>query len=267
MERVTSRDGTPIAYERSGEGPSLVLVHGMASTHLTWAFVLPELQEHFTVYAMDRRGRGESGGGGADYSIEREFEDVVTLIDTIDRPVDLLGHSYGAILALEAALRRGGRVRKLVLYEGGFPVPEGTQLFPPEAMESIRTRLEAGDKEGALITFYRDVVMMSPDEIELIRSLPHYPALVAMAPTIPHESRAMESYVSNFDPARLTDFGTPTLLLVGGDSPESEKAAAEALEAALPDGRIVLLPDQAHIAHRMAPELFAREVVGFLADA
>jgi pimeloyl-ACP methyl ester carboxylesterase len=108
METVTSRDGTPIAYERGGEGPPLVLVHGTTSDHLTWEPVLPELQKHFTVYAIDRRGRGESGnGGGAGYDIEREFEDVVAVIDSIDGPADLFGHSYGAICALEAALRSG----------------------------------------------------------------------------------------------------------------------------------------------------------------
>jgi pimeloyl-ACP methyl ester carboxylesterase len=60
--------------------------------------------------------------------------------------VDLLGHSHGAILALEAALRRADRVRRLVLYEGGFPVPEGTEWYPLEALDSVRSRLEAGDK-------------------------------------------------------------------------------------------------------------------------
>ena len=142
METVTSRDGTPIAYERSDEGPPLILMHGMASTHLTWAFVLPELQEHFTVYAMDRRGRGESGvGGGTDYSMEREVEDVVAVIDSTDGPVDLLGHSYGAILALEVALRRTDRVRRLVLYEGRIPLPEGAQRYPPEGVDGVRSRL------------------------------------------------------------------------------------------------------------------------------
>ncbi len=76
--------------------------------------------------------------------------------------------------------------------------------------------------------------------------------------------QAEEGYASDFDPARLSDFGTPTLLLVGGDSPAGQKTAAEALEAALPDGRVVVLPGQGHIAHRTAPELFAREVVRFL---
>ena len=267
METVTSRDGTPIAYERSGEGPPLVLVHGTTSDHSTWELVLPELQKHFTVYAMDRRGRGESGNGDSStYDIEREFEDVVALINSIDGTVGLLGHSYGAICALERALR-SGRVRGLVLYEGTFPVPEGTELYPPEALESVRSSLKAGDREGALTIFYHDIALISPEEIEMLRSLPIWAARVALAPTIPQEMRAFESYVSNFDPARLGNLRTPTLLLLGGDSPPLERAAAESLDSALPDGQIVVMPHQAHLAHRTAPELFAREVVRFLKQA
>lgn len=259
---VVSRDGTPIAYERSGEGPPLILVHGTTADRLTWELVLPDLQKHFTVYAMDRRGRGESGGGSA-YDIEREFEDVVAVIDSIGGTVCLLGHSYGAICALEGALR-SGRVRGLVLYEGTFPVPQGTELYPPEVLDSVRSSLKAGDREGALTTFYRDIAMISPEEIEVLRSLPVWPARVALAPTIPHEMRAFESYVSNFDPARLGDLRTPTLILLGGDSPAVERAAGEALDAALPESRIVVMPHQAHIAHRTAPGMFVREVVQFL---
>jgi pimeloyl-ACP methyl ester carboxylesterase len=266
MQMVISRDGTPIAYERSGEGLPLVLVHGTTADHRTWEPVLPELRKHFTVYAMDRRGRGESGGDGADYGIEREFEDVVAVIDSIGEAVNLFGHSYGAICALEAALR-SDRIRRLVLYEGGFPVPEGTELYPPEVLDSIRSSLEAGDREGALITFYRDMVQVSPEELEMLRSLPVWPARVALAPTIPREIHAWESYVYNFDPARLADLKTPTLLLLGGESPALEKAAAEALDAALPDGRIVVMPDQAHVAYRTGPEVFVRKVAQFLIQA
>ncbi len=264
METVTSKDGTPIAYERSGEGAPLVLVHGTTSNHSTWELVLPELQKHFTLYAIDWRGRGESGGGGGSaYDIEREFEDVVAVIDSIGEEVGLLGHSYGAICALEAALR-SSRVRRLILYEGGFPVPEGTELYPPEALDRVQSQLEVGDPEGALTTFYHDMVLMSPEEIEMVRSLPVWPARVALAPTIPREIHAWESYVSNFDPARVGDLRTPTLLLLGGDSLAFAKAATEALAAALPDSRIVVMPHQAHLAHRTAPEVFVREVVQFL---
>jgi pimeloyl-ACP methyl ester carboxylesterase len=153
-----------------------------------------------------------------------------------------------------------------VLYEGSFPLPEGTELYRPEALDAVRSRLEAGDKEGALLTFWRDISMASPEDIETGRSLPQYPLLVAMAPTIPRELQAEARYCSDFDPARLNDFRVPTLILVGGDSPDFEKAAAEALQAALPDGRTVVLPGEGHIAHRTAPELFAREVVRFLVD-
>jgi pimeloyl-ACP methyl ester carboxylesterase len=131
METVTSRDGTPIAYERGGEGPPLVLVHGTTADHLTWEHVLPELQKHFTIYAIDRRGRNESGGGGGiAYDIEREFEDVVALIDSIGGMVDLLGHSYGAICALEGALR-SSRVRRLYSRREASPFRKGPSSIPP----------------------------------------------------------------------------------------------------------------------------------------
>lgn len=264
VETVTSRDGAPISYERGGEGPPLVLVHGTTSDRSTWELVLPELQRHFTVYAVDRRGRGESGSGdSASYDIEREFEDVIAVIDSIGVRVCLLGHSYGAICALEGALR-SSRVRGLILYEGTFPVPAGTELYPAEALDRVRSSLNAGDREGALTTFYRDIAMISPEEIEMLRSLPLWPSRVALAPTIPHEMRAFESYVSNFDPARLGDLRTPTLLMLGGDSPTLEKAAATALDAALPDSQIFEMAHHGHLAHRTAPEVFAREVVQFL---
>jgi pimeloyl-ACP methyl ester carboxylesterase len=267
LQTVTSRDGTPIAYERCGEGPPLVLVHGTTADRLTWEPVLPELQKRFTVYAIDRRDRGESGDGdGAGYDIEREFEDVVAVIDSIYGPTDLFGHSYGAICALEAALR-SSQVRRLILYEGTFPVPKGTKLYPREALDKVQSELEAGDQEGALTTFYRAIVLMSPEEIDMMRSLPIWPARVALAPTIPREMRAFESYVSNFDPARLGNLRTPTLIMLGGDSPVSEKAAAEDLNTALPDSRIAVMPHQGHLAHRTAPGVFVREVVQFLVHA
>ena len=86
---VTSKDGTPIAYWRSGEGPPLVLVHGTSADHSRWTPVLPAFEQHFNVYAVDRRGRGGSGDS-EDYSIEREFEDVAAVVDSIGEPVNLL---------------------------------------------------------------------------------------------------------------------------------------------------------------------------------
>src|SRR5579871_4413329 len=99
METIRSKDGTMIAFQRSGTGPPLVLAHGTTADHTRWAPVLPAFEQYFTVYAPDRRGRGDSGDA-EQYVIEWEFEDIVALVSSIDEPVFLLGHSYGALCSL-----------------------------------------------------------------------------------------------------------------------------------------------------------------------
>ncbi len=115
MEHLVSRDGTRIAYERRGEGPPLVLVHGTGIDHTYRDPVAPGLERSFTVYSVDRRGRGRSGDT-APYAIEREFEDVAALVESIPARAFLLGHSYGALCSLEAALLTT-RIRKMILIE------------------------------------------------------------------------------------------------------------------------------------------------------
>jgi pimeloyl-ACP methyl ester carboxylesterase len=250
-----------IAYQRSGTGTPLVLVHGATADHTRWAPVLPAFEQHSTVYALDRRGRGGSGDS-EQYVIKREFEDIVALVNSIKEPVFLLGHSYGALCSLEAA-RRTANVRKLVLYEP--PIPTGVEVYPPEIVTRIQALLDAGDREGAVITFMRDIVRVPPKEMELLRTAPNWPARVAAAHTILREMRGSNEYV--FEPARFAGLTTPTLLLLGGDSPPFFKAAIEAVHAALPDSRVVVMPGQQHTAMNTAPELFAGEVLQFLAEA
>src|SRR5689334_10111110 len=100
MKHVVSKDGTPIGYERTGMGPPLVLVHGTGVDHTYWDLLIPQLARDFTVYAMDRRGRGQSGDT-LPYAMQREFHDIAALVNAIPGAVDLLGHSYGALCALE----------------------------------------------------------------------------------------------------------------------------------------------------------------------
>jgi len=105
--------------------------------------VLPALEERFTVYAVDRRGRGESGDSD-EYAIEREFEDVVSVVDSIREPVNLLGHSYGALCSLEAALLTSN-IRKLVLYEP--PIPVGVEIFSPSIIDKLQEIGRASGRE------------------------------------------------------------------------------------------------------------------------
>ena len=136
--KVVSEDGTPIAVWRSGAGPPLVLIHGAAADHNRWAPVLPALEERFAVFAVDRRGRGRSGDA-ADYALEREYEDVVAVVESAGAEVSVLGHSYGGICALEAALLTDA-IRALVLYEP----PMGYLKSPPHVVDRLHTLLEEG---------------------------------------------------------------------------------------------------------------------------
>ena len=259
LEQVVSRDGTPIAVWTSGEGPPLVLVHGAAADHGRWAPVLGALGERFTVLALDRRGRGRSGDAAA-YAIEREYEDVAAVADWAGGRVSVLGHSYGAVCALEAA-RLSGAIARLVLYEG----PIGFVQSPPEVVGRLRTLLDAGERDELLQLFMREVAGLPAEQVELLRSLPAWEARLAAAGTIPREERANREYV--FDPARFRALDTPTLLLSGGDSPEPFKQAARALADALPDCRIAVMPDQRHAAMDTGTDLFLAEVLDFLAPA
>lgn len=260
-ESIASRDGTQIAYRHSGEGPPLVLVHGTAANRGRWSPVLPAFEERFTVYAIDRRGRGGSGDGHG-YAIEREFEDVAAVIDSIGEPVNLLGHSYGALLALEAALLTSN-IRKSVLYDPG--IEAGEEIYQHEVIERLEELLEAGDRDEVVATTMREVAGLPPETVEHLRTLPVWQTRVAAAHTIPRELRAVKAY--RFDPERFRDLGVPTMLLSGGASPAAFLKAAEAVDEALPDSNIVVMPGQGHAAMDTGTDLFTAEVLHFLTDA
>jgi pimeloyl-ACP methyl ester carboxylesterase len=258
-EQVVSRDGTPIAVWKSGDGPPLVLVHGAAADHGRWAPVLGALGERFTVLALDRRGRGQSGDAPG-YAIEREYEDVAAVAEWAGQQVSVLGHSYGAVCALEAA-RLTGAITRLVLYEG----PLGFLQTDPEVVARLRALLDAGQADELLGLFMREVAGLTAEQVELLRSLPAWQARLAAAGTIPREERANREYV--FDAERFRRLEVPTLLLLGGDSPEPFKQAARALADALPNCRIAVMPGQRHAAMDTGTDLFLAEVLGFLAPA
>lgn len=255
---VRSSDGTTIGWEQTGSGPPLVLVHGTTADHSRWARVVEELAERFTVAAIDRRGRGLSGDTEP-YAIEREFEDVVAVVESFDEPVDLLGHSYGALCALEAATRTSS-LRRLVLYEP--PLPVGMLHVPDDLLERIDDLIEAGDRDTALRTFFTEIVRMAPDELAMVSSLPSWQARVAAAHTLARESRVERDYQPALE--RFERIAVPTLLLAGSESPPFLVEPIRLLEKTIPGARVSILAGQAHVAMDSAPELFLSEVLGFL---
>ena len=263
METITSRDGTTIAYERTGSGPPLVLVHGTSADHTRWEPVRPAFEERFTVYAMDRRGRGESGDA-EEYDLEREFEDVAALVDAVDEPAVLLGHSYGAICALEAALRTDN-LRALVLYEP--PIPWEI-LGPHLSAEAVYAEMEAliadGADEQALVLFFDAIVALPQPELDALRSASNWPARVDAVDTVVREERAPATY--DFDATQFGDLTTPTALLLGSESPQYFKDATAAIDDALPNSRITTLEGQTHVAINTAPDRFVDAVFAFVRE-
>jgi pimeloyl-ACP methyl ester carboxylesterase len=262
MQTVVSRDGTPIAFEKTGNGPPLVLVHGSTSDHDTaYRFVIPMLERYFTIHAMDRRGRGDSGDGPS-YGLERELDDVLAVIESAGDYVNLFGHGFGALLALEAS-RLSQNVRKLALYEGGITVSRST-VYPPGAIERMENFLADGNRDGVVVTFMRDIINMSTDDLSVLRSQPRWLERLKNAHTIPRELHADRDYP--FNPARFAGLQIPVLILVGERSPEADQTDAEALAAALPNARLEVLPGQGHAAMHTAPEMFISVVGDFFLD-
>ena len=260
MESVRSQDGTRIVYRRRGAGPPLVLVHGMAAANpVDWP-AAEALATRFTLYGVDRRGRRASGDGSS-YTLAREAEDVAAVMDALDPPAFLLGHSFGGLCALEAALLTAN-IRKLVLYEPFITPAPGERIYRAEVVDHLQALLDKGDEEAVILTFYRDVARLSPDAVAGLRDSPQWPDRLAAAPTIVREIRADDAYA--FDATRFDAMNTPTLLLLGGDSSESERRTAETLDASLPNSRITVLPGADHLGMYTAPELFAEYVASFL---
>jgi pimeloyl-ACP methyl ester carboxylesterase len=268
---VTSADGTPIAVFGTGPratpgGPRpVLLVHGTTGDHTTFRVVGPMLARSRPVHAIDRRGRGASGDT-LPYAIEREFEDVAAVATSLAAdtggPVDLVGHSYGGRASLGAALLTDA-VRRVVCYEGA-PTPPGESYHPAGIEDRLRAALATGDNDAALAAFMREVVGMPEAELAAYRQNPVWPARAAAAGTILRELESEADASASLD--RLGAVRQPVLQILGGASLPVFRAATEALDARLANGRIVVIDGARHAAHHTHPDAFVAAVEGFLAD-
>ena len=258
MESVVSADGTEIAYETRGSGQPLVCVHGTAGSRESWRTLPARFDDDYRVVTIDRRGRGASGDGD-EYSLQREVEDVEAVIDAVndndgsDDPV-LFGHSYGALVALEAA-DCGADVSTLVLYEPALVIGEPRPTHGAE----MRSLLEAGDPEGSVELFFRK---LGGDA--LVDEMP-IPAVAEIAETVVREFEVVTEY-------RLGDLdvAVPTLLLVGGASPNHLQTASETTAKRLREGdstvatQVATLDGVGHEGIKTAPKQVTAAVRPFL---
>ena len=256
MERITTPSGTTISYDTYGAGPPLVLVHGGFSDHDTnWQKVKPALAGRFTVYAVARRGRGESSATHG-HSVADEAGDVAAVLRAVGEPAFLLGHSYGGVCALGAAALHPAAVRKLVLYEPPFP-----RTLSPELAARLEAFAEREDWDGLVLTFLLDGLQVPPRDVDELRASPDWEMWTADAKASTHDLHALVRH--RFDAATYRSLDMPVLLLVGSESPR-DLYLTDALAAVLPDARIRALEGQAHEGMTTAPAQFVDVIAGFL---
>jgi pimeloyl-ACP methyl ester carboxylesterase len=256
---VRSTDGTPITYEEVGAGPPLVLVHGSVSDRTYWAPVVPALTERFTVVSIDRRGRGDSGDA-TDYAVEREAEGIAAVVDAIAEPVHLLGHSYGGLCALEAALLTSN-LAALTLYEPAI-VPGGT--IPEEFVAQLEALLATGERDAAVELMMGELVGLPADVlVELRADRATWQPMADSVHTLPRELRTVDAFV--FTAARYQDIDVPVALLEGTESPPELRAGVGLVHAAVAGSRVISMPGVDHEAVTTGPDVLVAALTGVAA--
>lgn len=241
METTKSADGTVIAYDRTGDGPPLIVTLGAFCDRKS--FVPPDsLTSVFAVYTYDRRGRGDSGDTQP-YSVEREIADLAAVAEAAARtPVFVFGHSSGAALALRAAAA-GVPFAKIVAYEAPFVIP-GSREVPDNPGPRIRELVAAGRRGDAVRFWMTDVVLAPAQVLTMMEGSPAWAGLEALTHTLPHDIAVTGDEGIPVDVlARVT---VPVLVLGGGNSPDWFKRTVRETTAAIPGARLVTLEGHDH---------------------
>jgi pimeloyl-ACP methyl ester carboxylesterase len=256
---VRSADGVVLGARVSGAGSPMVLVHGTTGDKDAWVRVEPFLSGRHTVWVYDRRGRGDSADHD-DYALDREVDDVLAVVAAAAREerVHLVGHSYGAICALEAAARDDSRLMSLTLYEPPFHVGTAARAF-----ERAKGQLRSGDIDGALVTFLTDIAALSDEEVAMMRSVDAvWQRRRDVVGTVAREIDAARRL--GWVPERYRSVGVRTQLLVGELTGSDVYVSGSDLVAGMPTASAVTLEGQRHAALVTAPELLANAVLRFV---
>ena len=246
METTRSRDGTQIAFDRQGSGTPLILVAGALSDRTSAAALAALLGSQFTVFSYDRRGRGDSGDTRP-YSVPRELEDLSALLEVAGGKAFVFGHSSGAALALEGAVR-ALPMAKLAVYEPPFIIDGSREPLPATYTETLTSLLTSGRRGDAVEYFLTVAVQVPQAAVTGMRSSPMWPGMEKIAHTLLYDQAIMEGKMSGSGvPAGAWDsVGIPTLVIEGGASPAWMRNSAAALAKALPKGQHRSLPGQTH---------------------
>jgi pimeloyl-ACP methyl ester carboxylesterase len=258
MMHVTSKDGTHIAYERTGEGPALILIGGAFCGRHAKASGTPLaalLAERLSVYSYDRRGRGDSDDSPP-YTIARELEDIAALIAAAGGKASLYGMSSGAFLALAAA-QQGLGVDKLAVYEA--PLHPDADVRSQALADELTQLTAAGKRSQAAALFLTRVVQVPAAAVSGMQHAPMWPGMCAIAHTLSYDVQICAQAPALLE--RLRSVQNPALILSGGRSPDWMQAYARELAQALPHASHRVLEGQ---THDVDPSVLADALTRFL---
>lgn len=264
MKKVTSKDGTTIAFDQMGHGPAVILVDSALADRSLCVKLIKLLAEEFTVINYDRRGRGDSTDTQP-YAVEREVEDIEALIDTAGGSVFIFGSSSGAVLTLEAASRLHNKIKKQALYEPPFIVDDSRPPMPADFVEGIKELLTRGKRSDALRLFFSKAMGIPAIFITMMRLMPSWSKSKSVAHTLPYDLAIMGNTQRGKPlPAdRWVTASMPTLVMTGGKSEAFFHTGAKALAELLPDAQHRILKDQHHGSVVMSPNVVASEITQF----
>ena len=261
MKQVMSKDGTAIAFDRSGKGPAIILVGG-AFQHRAidpkTAQLAAFLAQHFTVFHYDRRGRGDSSDTQP-YAVEREVEDLDALIKEAGGSAFVFGMSSGAALAIEAAAR-GLVITKLAFYEPPFNSGDATGRQASENYTRQLTALLTEGRRGDAVALAMTTWGAPAEAIAGMRQTPVWSLFESVAPTLAYDNAIMGD--GSIPAERLASIRVPTLVIDGGASPAFMHNAAQVVAHALPNAKLRTLEGQ---THDVAPEVLAPVLEKFFA--
>jgi pimeloyl-ACP methyl ester carboxylesterase len=244
MKTVTSKDGTIIAYDQSGSGSPVILVDGALCSRDFGPMpkLAKLLAENFTVINYDRRGRNESGDTKP-YAVEREIEDIEALINSAGGSAFVVGFSSGAGLALSAAAS-GVNITKLALYEPPFMVDDEGHHPPTDSLEQLKTMIAADRRADAVKFFMKDMVGLPGIAIFMMKLMPIFKKLKAVAHTLPYDVAIMGDY--SLPEKKAATVKIPTLIAGGEKSPVTLRHAVKKLSEVMPYNKLQMLKGQTH---------------------
>src|SRR5690606_32801336 len=263
MNKVISKDGTVIAFDRLGKGPTLILVGGSfeqraMESETSQLAVQPVLLEHFTVIHYDRRGRGDSTDTSP-YGVAREVEDIEALIKEAGESSFVSGISSGAVLAMEAAIQLGEKVKKLAMYEPPYSFMEDATA---QSLKKFRGQFKeaiAAGRRGEAVGHFFEMLGLPPEHLDKMRLLPMWGMWEAIAPTFGYEA-ALMGEDGSVPIQRAARIAVPTLIMNGSAGSSAMQRTAKTLAAAIPRAQHLTLEGQ---THEVAAEVLAPALVAF----